>query len=919
MRILLRTTDINLFFLQMWENEDVVRNQQRISALLATHLSELPPRYKYLLAGPHFSGTTSNERIAWLTDAFISQPVSLASLKGEEREKYDSILKDTLEAYAEALESIPSGVADILRKAITYHSKATVYCADDKVVITEWGMIPKNRSELTTLSLYTRREDPKYSYSSEETTAKEADGASISDRETDESSVSSEGAYGKPSAAEESGSFSALNSREENKDSFDISEESQSFSPEWQDDTFISATSSEKEKGIPENLFVAKQKKGVERSKEEPADKGWENRKRETLEGEEPAGMTSSAPGESRPLEYVPWWKRNRKVLFFLLLLLLLLGLWSVLRGCGPTDPLHGFPEVPPPFTGEDIEISPDSLTREVNNRLILLIVSGGSVSDFVRDFRQVYPDEQRYRFVSPDTVIPRIILLLPKEDKQRMIEELPAKFPGYDLEVLPETIFESSVMTNDPALKEERKSWYFDMCGIREAWDVTMGNENIIVAVIDDGFDLDHPEIKGKIVKPYNAVRHTRQVFPSQVGHGMHVAATAVGYADNGEGSAGIAPHCQLMPIQVANESGLMPTSAIVDAALYAIMEGADVVNMSLGMAFGPQLQMAPVWYQQNLIAHNFLAEERMWKRIFEMAAKRNVTFVLAGGNENILIGIDPMQRSLQTIKVSAVQPDRKKADFSNFGDFSTLSAPGVAIYNAMPGGRYGFLDGTSMASPIVAGAVALLKSQNKSLSTAEIVRILDVTGIPSPSQVGHIIHLGHALHAATGGVPGVPGHPNPEADPCKKVQERFRQLQDELECLKRKYPECCKAPDTLTIPEGVHLADLTGRWRSTTKLINHEEKDVVLYFDFNGTAEACLSAVEPDGSVFSASLSVSIANDMICLLQITEAVSPTKLYHYPPYRFVCRPSKGRKAECTGKNRFDAANKISFRLVKMN
>lgn len=917
MSLALKTTDINLFFLQMWENEDVVRNQRKISALQATYLSELPFRYKDLLAVPEFSGTPSHERITWRTNAFTSQPKSLASLEGEERKKYDCMLKDTLKAYAEALKSVPSNIADIFKKAITYHCEDTVYCADDKVVITEWGMVPKNRSELTTLSLYTRTEKEKPPYCREESMVNESNGTMVGRTQAGMPPASQEGTDAKQAGGGESGLFASTNSGKQDEDPLNVLEKDQSTAYETLANSFISTPGSEKEPVIPDGLFWGKEKKAEDSSIEKTSDVGKKNRKVGNTETGKLRGTENDAKRESGWGKPGSWWKKNKKSLFFLFVFLLLAGLWAALRGCTSFEPLDGLPEVPPPFTPEEVENSPDSLTREVNNRLILLIVSGGSVSDFVGDFRKVYPDEQRYRFASPDTVIPRIILLLPKEDKQRMIEELPTKFPGYDLEVLPETLFESSVVTNDPALKEDRKRWYFDMCGIEEAWDVTMGNEDIVVAVIDDGFDLDHPEIKGKIVNPYNAVRHTRQIFPSRVGHGMHVAATAVGYADNGQGSAGIAPHCKLMPIQVANESGLMPTSAIVDAALYAITKGADVVNMSLGMAFGEQLQMAPVWYQQNLIAHNFLAEERMWKRIFDMAAKRNVTFVLAGGNENVLVGIDPMQRSLQTIKVSAVQPDRKKANFSNFGDFSTLSAPGIAIYNAMPAGRYGFLDGTSMASPIVAGAVALLKSQNKNLSTDEIVSLLDATGIPSPSPVGPIIHVGRALHATVGTVPTPPQYP--ESDPCEKVQERFSQLLEELERLKQEYPGCCKVPDTLIIPEDVHLADLTGCWRSTTKLINQEEEEVVLYFDFNGTAEARLSAVEPDKSIFSAALSVSIANDMIYLVQATEAVSPTKFYRYLPYRFVCRPSKGRKAECTGKNQWDAANKISFELVKIN
>lgn len=314
-------------------------------------------------------------------------------------------------------------------------------------------------------------------------------------------------------------------------------------------------------------------------------------------------------------------------------------------------------------------------------------------------------------------------------------------------------------------------------------------------MAVVDDGFDLNHPELKGKYVKPYNAVTHTAQVTPSESGHGTHVASTAVGIAGNAAGTAGIAPLCRLMPVQVANEKGIMSTTAVIDGVLYAITQGADVINLSLGMQFGPLLQYMPIGFQRDLIAYNFLEEEQLWNEIFAMADERHCTLVLAAGNENVLAGIEPMQRNALGVKVSAIQPDLVKAGFSNYGDFSTLSAPGVAIYNAIPGGRYTCMDGTSMAAPIVTGAVALLKSVNPQLSTPEVIRILQQTGLYSPSPVGKVLQLDRAL-AAVAGREGedaeVFGPPSAGGEDCGAVRRKIRRLMQEIEQLKKEHPGC-------------------------------------------------------------------------------------------------------------------------------
>lgn len=389
------------------------------------------------------------------------------------------------------------------------------------------------------------------------------------------------------------------------------------------------------------------------------------------------------------------------------------------------------------------------------------------------------------------------------------------------------------------------------------------------MVAIIDDGFDLDHPELQGRAYKPFNAVNHTSNITPSPGGHGTHVASTAIGNADNGTGIAGIAPKCRFMPIQVGDSRGNMSSSAIIDGVLYAIANGADVVNMSLGMYFGPNVQYMPPYLQNNIRNFYFKQEEQMWNQIFNMARQNDVTFVLAGGNENILIGIDPMSRSNATIKVSAIGEGRGKASFSNYGDLSTVSAPGVHIYNAVPGNSYTFMNGTSMAAPIVTGGCALLKSYDKSLSTSEMTNILRATGNTSIGPVGPTVNFANALRQKDDEEIIV------EEPTCSDINRRYAELLAELEQLKREHPGCIQQPDTMAIPVNVTVENLRGRWKSTTAIQNSSNERVVIYFTFNGTNKGRLDVVEPSGHQYSATLNLKINHDIIYIDQEAPATS--------------------------------------------
>ena len=138
------------------------------------------------------------------------------------------------------------------------------------------------------------------------------------------------------------------------------------------------------------------------------------------------------------------------------------------------------------------------------------------------------------------------------------------------------------------------------------------------------------------------------------------------------------------------------------------------------------------------------------------KISNKHNATIVIAAGNDNILAGVNPLNRPRNFIVVSAVDKNNSelaKANFSNYGLYSTVSAPGVDIFSTYGKKGYMAMDGTSMAAPIVTGAVALMKSIKEDLTPEQIICVLQGTGEPINGKIGNCIRLDKALKKVQSG----------------------------------------------------------------------------------------------------------------------------------------------------------------------
>jgi hypothetical protein len=249
-------------------------------------------------------------------------------------------------------------------------------------------------------------------------------------------------------------------------------------------------------------------------------------------------------------------------------------------------------------------------------------------------------------------------------------------------------------------------------------AWLITKGAPNVVVAVLDTGADLDHPDLRSRLLPRGSAdwdFADPGDSVPQDHGsHGTHCAGTAVAAANN-TGMVGVAPRARLMPLRINLTAGMNANRA--DAINYvadrALAEAATnrryVINCS--------------WRASGSIAAILRAIRR--------ATARNVVVVFAAGNSNRDMDARPQFPGAypEVISVAATDQSDRKATFSNFGSTVDVSAPGVNIWSTVPNDSYGFKDGTSMAAPHVAGLAALIWSRNETLSATEVREIIEDT----------------------------------------------------------------------------------------------------------------------------------------------------------------------------------------------
>lgn len=256
---------------------------------------------------------------------------------------------------------------------------------------------------------------------------------------------------------------------------------------------------------------------------------------------------------------------------------------------------------------------------------------------------------------------------------------------------------------------------------------------EQVVVAVLDTGMDMDHPDLAGSLasvdisgvgtVHGYDVVNSTASI-PDYIpddghinSHGTHVAGTIGAIADNALGVAGVAAGVKILPVKVLNDAGSGTSADVVKGIEWAADHGADIINMSLGGVVNSPAEQEAINYAVS-------------KGVVVIAATGNYANNWSGAASNVnypaaydnVIAVASVGLSGETVRVS---------DFSNSGPQVDVAAPGEAILSTKDG-DYGALSGTSMATPHVAGLAALIKATDSLLTPAQIEEIIKDSAEP-------------------------------------------------------------------------------------------------------------------------------------------------------------------------------------------
>ena len=283
----------------------------------------------------------------------------------------------------------------------------------------------------------------------------------------------------------------------------------------------------------------------------------------------------------------------------------------------------------------------------------------------------------------------------------------------------------------DDPELD---KLWGFEKMNIQNLFPLIEKNKDKIqqqalLVILDTGIDSEHEDIKAN----YKSIKSKYDSDANM--HGTHCAGIAASVNNNGLGIASFNANNELYKvssIQVLSGMGTGTQNVIINGMIEAADNGADVISMSLG-------------------GRSSHTKQRAYNKAVEYANKKGAIVVVAAGNANIDAIHATPANAKGVITVSATNDQMDKASFSNTVQSLEmgLAAPGKDIYSTVPKNQYKSLNGTSMATPYVAGVVAMLKSFDPNLTTKEAFKILHSTGISTNQKemTGPFIQPSEAL----------------------------------------------------------------------------------------------------------------------------------------------------------------------------
>jgi len=264
----------------------------------------------------------------------------------------------------------------------------------------------------------------------------------------------------------------------------------------------------------------------------------------------------------------------------------------------------------------------------------------------------------------------------------------------GYNTDSQPNLI-----VPGDPDID---KQWALISLQISELWQITTGSQEVLIAILDTGVDGDHEDLSGQIEGEVNFT--DSPIADDIYGHGTHIAGI-IAAEDNDIGIVGIAPGCRLLNVKVADDRGRCDVLDLAEGIVWAVDNGADVINISIEIKeSSPDLEEAVqyAWDHGALIiaaAGNSGSQNPVYPAYYE-----NCIAVAAVAEDNSLA---PLSN-----RGGWIEEDNSLAPLSNRGGWIDLVAPGFQIYSTLPDDSYDYESGTSFAAAHVSGIAALLFS---------------------------------------------------------------------------------------------------------------------------------------------------------------------------------------------------------------
>ena len=252
-------------------------------------------------------------------------------------------------------------------------------------------------------------------------------------------------------------------------------------------------------------------------------------------------------------------------------------------------------------------------------------------------------------------------------------------------------------------------QQWPIPKIGADVTWNTLSTGGPIVVAVLDTGASATHPELKERL-KPGRGFVNDDPSTMDDNGHGTFTAGLIAASGNNSIGIAGVSWGAQVMPIKILDKDGLGTVANFAQGILYAVEQGAQIVNVSAGIPVPSQSMEAAVSY----------------------AIGKGAIVVAASGNKADGVPNYPAAYP-NVIAVSASTRDDKIADFSSYGSYVWIAAPGKDVFSTYykDGDTYAQLSGTSASTPFVSGTIALMLSQRATLTPKAIREILKATAV--------------------------------------------------------------------------------------------------------------------------------------------------------------------------------------------